>query len=485
MVSLLDEYKLFVQRIGLVGITNILISLSSLILLPVLTKNLTTQNYGVWNLFNATFAFIPLIVNLGLPYTMVRFLAVKNDKNEIQEGFYTITLVLLIMGLITLFILLILSKQIAGLLFDGNTTVAGLLAVSILFGILSTSFFSYFRILQQMKLFSLLSLLQTYFGLVMVTFLVLSGHNISGAVTGYIIAQFITFILAFSLIVRQIGFKFPKFENLREYLSFGVPTVPGNLSSWMVNMSDQYVIGIVLGTAFVGYYSPGYALGNIITMLMAPFTFILPALLSSYYDRNQIWEVEKHLKYSLKYFMLLAIPSVLGLSLLSKSLLTLLTTTAIAQHGYLVTPFVALSALLLGVYGITSQVLALEKKTKIIGSLWMLAALINIVINIVFVPHYGIIAAAISTLIAYGFAFAVSLFYSVKYIKITFNFGFILKSLLASILMSSVIISIHHKTVVGILITIALSAIVYMIILILLKGISTKELKFFKKLIRG
>ena len=80
MVSLLDEYKLFVQRIGLVGITNILISLSSLILLPVLTKNLATQNYGVWNLFNATFAFIPLIVNLGLPYTMVRFLAVKKDK---------------------------------------------------------------------------------------------------------------------------------------------------------------------------------------------------------------------------------------------------------------------------------------------------------------------------------------------------------------------------------------------------------------------
>ena len=183
--------------------------------------------------------------------------------------------------------------------------------------------------------------------------------------------------------------------------------------------------------------------------------------------------------------MLLAIPSVLGLSLLSKSLLTLLTTTAIAQHGYLVTPFVALSALLLGVYGITSQVLALEKRTKIIGALWMLAALINIVINIVFVPHYGIIAAAISTLIAYGFAFAVSLYYSVKYIKITFDIRFMLKSLVASILMSSVIISIHPKTVIGIIITIALSAIVYMIILLLLKGISTNELKFFRKLVRG
>ena len=61
-------------------------------------------------------------------------------------------------------------------------------------------------------------------------------------------------------IITNIGFKIPKFENMMEFLSFGLPTIPANLSSWLVDSSDRYVIGILLGSAFVGYYSPGYTL---------------------------------------------------------------------------------------------------------------------------------------------------------------------------------------------------------------------------------
>jgi O-antigen/teichoic acid export membrane protein len=481
----LNEYKLFVHRIGLVGITNILVALSALILLPVVTKNLAIQDYGIWVQFNATFAFIPLLVNLGLPYTMVRFLAIKNEKNEIREGFYSITLLLLVVGLITSLVLFLLSKQIAAVLFNGNTTVSGLLALSILIGILSTSFFSYFRTFQQMKIFSILSLSQTYLAVFLVIFFILSGYNVSGAVFGYVIAQFITFLFAMTIIIYQIGFKFPKFKNIKEYLSFGIPTVPGNLSSWMVDLSDRYVIGILLGTAFVGYYSPGYTLGNIIVMLMAPFGFLLPALLSSYYDQNKINEVERHLQYSLKYFILLAMPAVFGLSILSKPLLTLLSTPEIAQNGYFITPFVALSAFLLGIYGIISQILALEKKTRIIGSMWMIAAIINVVLNIILVPLFGIVAAAISTLIAYTFIFAVSTFYSLKYIKVNFDWRFTFKSLIASIIMSFVIIFINPTNIIGMLITIATSIVIYLLVILLFKGFSSNEIEFFKNLFRG
>lgn len=481
----MSEYKLFVQRIGLVGITNILVSLSTLILLPVLTKNLAIQDYGVWVQFNATFAFIPLLVNLGLPYTMVRFLAVKTEKNEIQEGFYSITLLLVIISLITASVLFLLSKPIATVLFNGNTTVSQLLAVSIMIGIMTSSSFSFFRTFQQMKLFSMLSLSQTYLSVFIVIFLILSGYSVSGAVFGYVIAQLVVFLLSMALIIRQIGFKFPKFENIREYLSFGIPTVPGNLSSWMVDLSDRYVIGILLGTAFVGYYSPGYTIGNIIIMFMAPFGFLLPPLLSSYYDQNKIEEVERHLQYSLKYFMLLAIPAVFGVSILSKPLLTVLSTPEIAANGYLITPFVALGAFLLGIYGIVSQVLSLEKKTKIIGSLWMTAAIVNIILNILFVPHFGIVAAAISTLIAYGIAFAVSLFYSRKNIEIKFELGFIAKSVLASIPMSLVILLINPTTAIWIVITIGVSSVIYLALIFLFRGISSDEIEFFKRLVRG
>lgn len=481
----MKEYKLFVQRIGLVGITNILISLSSLILLPVLTKNLTIQDYGMWGLFNTTVAFIPILINFGLPYTMVRFLAVKTEKEKIQDGFYSITFIMLLTGIVASLILFLLSKQIAMILFDGNTIVSGILAITVLISAISASFFTFFRTFQQMKIFSILSLLQTYTMVAIVIFLVKSGYGIAGAVFGYFIVQFVICMVAMVFVIRQIGFKFPKFKNIKEYLSFGIPTIPSNLSTWMVDMSDRYVIGILLGTAFVGYYSPGYTLGNIIVMFMAPFTLLLPSLLSSYYDQNRMEEVEIHLQYSLKYFMLLAIPAVFGLSFLSRPLLMLLSTPEIAQNGYLITPFVAVSALLVGIYGITSQVLALEKKTKIIGSMWIIAAIINLVLNILLVPYFGIMAAAVTTLTAYAFTFLITLFYSHKHIKIKFELGFIFKSVFASILMSLVIIFINPTTVIGIIITIGISSVVYMALILLFKGISSNEIEFFKDLVRG
>ena len=44
----MNDHKLFTQRIGLIGLTNLLISLSGIILLPILTKTLPIEEYGVW-----------------------------------------------------------------------------------------------------------------------------------------------------------------------------------------------------------------------------------------------------------------------------------------------------------------------------------------------------------------------------------------------------------------------------------------------------
>jgi Membrane protein involved in the export of O-antigen and teichoic acid len=471
-----------VQRIGLFGVTNILVSLSSLILLPFLTQNLTISDYAIWTLFITTVGIIPLIITLGLPYSMVRFLATKTEANNIKEEFYSITFILLFVGIITSIILLLLSKQIS-LIFKGNTTVSTLLALTILASVIFISFSSFFRTFQQMKIISILSLVQTYLMVAIVVFLLESGYKIEGAIFGYLIAQFIVALASIWLVFRQIGFKLPKFKNIPKYLSFGMPTIPGNLSSWIVDASDRYLILFILGTTFVGYYTPAYTLGIIITMFAAPFSFILPALLSKYYDQNEIGEVKKHLDYSIKYFMLLSVPAVFGLSLLSEPLLLVIThKPELAQNGYFITPFVALGALLVGLYGIIVQILILEKKTKIIGSQWMAAAALNVILNIVFIPRFGIIAAAVSTLAAYLFTLAITLIYSQKCIKIEFDFKFLLKSLAASILMSSVILFINPVSAIGILATIIICSAVYIAIIFILRGISREEIEFFKEL---
>lgn len=480
----MSEYKLFVQRIGLIGLTNILVSLSSIILLPIITKNLSIQDYGIWVQVNITMGLIPVLATFGLPYSMVRFLASMKDKEKIQEGFYSITLVVVLASLIISLFMFLFSKIIAESIFGGNLSIALLLPFMSFVCTLSYVIFSYFRTFQQMKLYSLFTFLQAYLTVGVVAYIVAIGYGIFEAIFGLLIIQLVLFIMMYIFILHQIGLKIPKFKNIREYISFGVPTIPGNLSTWIVDLSDRYIIGIILGMAYVGYYSPGYTLGNMIVMFMAPFATILTPMLSSYHDESDVKNIDITLKYSLKYLLLLSIPAVFGLSLLSKSILTLLTTPEIALNSYLITPFIAVSAFLYGVYGIISHILVIEKKTKIIGTMWIIAGLLNIILNILFVPYFGIIAAAIMTLIAYTFTFIVTLYYSLKYHKFEFDLRFILKSIAASMVMSLIIVLVNPIRALDILIVIFVCSITYIVVLFLLKGIEKEEIEFFKKMIR-
>jgi len=131
-VIFLDEYKGFFQKIGIIGIVNILISLSAIILLPILTKNLSIQNYGIWVQTSITIILLSNIITLGLPDTMVRFLSGENDSEKLQNGIFSIIIVVIIFAMISSVILLILAKPLSVVLFNNDYTVA-LLLIPIIF----------------------------------------------------------------------------------------------------------------------------------------------------------------------------------------------------------------------------------------------------------------------------------------------------------------------------------------------------------------
>lgn len=480
----MNEYKLFVQRLGLVGITNLFISLSGLILLPILTKNLSIEDYGVWVQVTVTINLILYFANLGLPYTMVRFLAGIKDKQEIQEGFYSIFFMIISANIIISLFLLLLAEPISEAIFNGNIIIVWLLPLIILFNGLNLISINFFRTFQQMKKYSILNILMTYLNVFFVTLFSVTGYGISFVVFGLIISQFILFLITFYIIISNIGFKIPKFNKIKDYLSFGLPTIPFGLSYYLVESSDRYIIGILLGSTFVGYYSPGYMLGSIITMFIYPFTALLLPTLSKLYDEDKKENVKKLLNYSLKFYLIIGIPSVFGLSALSKPILTILSTTEIALNGFLVTPLVAISALIYGVYGFYSQIIVLEKKTRILGFIWFISAIINIILNILFIPYIGILGAAIMTLISYIIALVLTVLFTKNDSMINVNLKMIFKIIIASILMTSIISICNPKDVSIILTTIILGSAIYFTIILMLGVINKDEIKFLKTLIK-
>ena len=479
----MSEYVRFIQRIGLVGLTNILISLSSLIFIPIITKSFTTAEYGMWAQVNTTIALVPNIANLGLPYTMVRFLSAEKDKEKIKDSFYPMISLTFISTVIICLLFLIFGNPIANALFNGSMQVLYITTLISFFACMNLMLISYFRTFQQMKRYSLFLVLQSYIGVFVSIYLTYAGYNIETVVLGLLTGYVAVFIMMAFLIVRYLGIGIGKWSNLKEQLAFALPTIPSNVSSWVVDSSDKYVIGILIGSVAVGCYSPGYALGSILLMFLSPFAVLLPAVLPEHYEKGDIREVDKYLSYSMKYYLLLTVPAAVGMSVLSKPLLYIITTPEIALGGYMVTPFVCLGAIFMGMYGITNNIMILEKNTMILGKLWIVVAISNIVLNLLLVPYLNILGAAIATLICYILAFAVTAIASKKTMRLPFNMKELLKIVVAASLMGIAVYLMHPIGIVNVLISIIAGVIIYFAVIFILKAVTFKEIAIFKDLL--
>jgi len=201
----LQEYHQFARRIGLIGATNLLISLSGLILLPILTKTLPIEEYGTYIQVTVTIGLVPAVVMLGLPYTMVRFLAGARSREEIQEGYYSIVGITVVTAGLASLALFILAEPIAAALFDNRVAITRVLAGIVFLECMNGLQYNYFRTFQQIKRYSSLTFFKTCLQLTLVCTLVLAGYGILGATIGLLVTDVVLLIIMSILIVSEIG----------------------------------------------------------------------------------------------------------------------------------------------------------------------------------------------------------------------------------------------------------------------------------------
>jgi O-antigen/teichoic acid export membrane protein len=189
--------------------------------------------------------------------------------------------------------------------------------------------------------------------------------------------------------------------------------------------------------------------------------------------------------YSLKYYVGIGLPCVFALSVLSKPLLLVLTTQQIAENGYLVIPFVAAGTAVAGANLAFVPVLTLRKKTAIIGSIWMLSAALNFCLNLVLIPYLGIIGAAVSTFFAFLLTLVLTVFYAFRHFRFDLSGGFIVKSVCGSSIMALFLFLWGPSGLFSILLSIALAAIIYLAVMLTLRGLTIKEIKLIYGVYKG
>jgi len=198
---------------------------------------------------------------------------------------------------------------------------------------------------------------------------------------------------------------------LKKILIFSTPLVLTDASYPILTYIDRWMISVLDSASATGIYGISYRFGMIPGMLLvAPFIKAWRPFMYENKDRETRQGVYHKM---ITYFTVISCVLWLGISVFSRELLILFTTGAYVD-GYPIIPFIALSQLIYGLGWIVIASLAVKNKTFFVGFFTFLGALLNILLNLWWIPLFGFMGAAYSTVAAFAFIFVCYAVYSYR-----------------------------------------------------------------------
>lgn len=252
--------------------------------------------------------------------------------------------------------------------------------------------------------------------------------------------------------------------------------MPSHISTWILDASDRYIIGFLIGLTGVGFYSGGYTLGTLIMVLLSPFYTLLLPILSQYYLENDITSIKRFLNHSMKLFLAVAIPLTFILTSLSQPLLLILSTPQIAENSFFLVPIVAVGGIFYGLYGIVTQIIILCKRTKLTGNIWIIIILLNFFLDIFMGYRFGIAGVAFTSTLMFFIAFVATSHYAFKLINCSFYHSFIFKAMFSSSIIGLTLWLSNPHGILNVGLSLVYSTILYLALMLLLKGIKVYEI---------
>ncbi|MBA4370540.1 MAG: hypothetical protein C0418_03050 [Coriobacteriaceae bacterium] len=197
-------------------------------------------------------------------------------------------------------------------------------------------------------------------------------------------------------------------DVLGEFVRYGLPMVPAAVSSWMLVLSDRYVLGAYSGLAIAGLYAVAYSLGDKIMQLvqMPLLTTMGPVMIQTWEKDGQRLAQQVQTQFT-RYFLMAQLPVVFGLAAAARPFMEVFTGDRY-HEAWPVLPVVAAGVMLYGLTQVAGNGIALHKKTTITMTNTLAAAVLNIGLNIVLIPRFGYMAAAWDTVAAYLFLLALT-----------------------------------------------------------------------------
>lgn len=389
------------SAIYLIG--RLLPALVSLLSLAVLTRLLTTEQYGVYALAITSAGVLSGVLFQWLSLSMARFV-----PNSEQRAVVVATTLCAFAGLV-------LVSAVAGAFVIGaawGTPLATLAALSLLLG-WSLAWFDLNQRLANVSfaptLYGVMGAVKATLGLAVGIVLFYAGCGIAGIVAGLAAGLLVAGLMGVRY-WRDARFGRRDRAVFAQLVRYGAPTSLTYILIYVIDASDRYFIGVMLGVDAVGAYAPGYDLAQqSIGMLMsvvylAAYPLALKALAS-----GGVAAASAQVRINGLLLMLVALPATAGLALLSDNVSAVLFGARFQRDTGAVVSIVALAVFAAGLRAYYFDY-GFQLAGKLLAQVWVFvwAATTNVVLNVLLIGRFGLVGAAYATLAAFVVAALVS-----------------------------------------------------------------------------
>lgn len=399
----------------ILAIGTFLPKLASFITLPILTGKLTKESYGTYDLIVILVSLFLPAVTLQIQTAAFRFLIdIRNKKDKVKSIITNITAFIIPVSIIALVILYFCLYKI-------DFKVRILICLYYFLDIFGNSLRQIVRGLAENLKYSLSAIINSAAQLIfVVVFVWYFEIGLLGGVLALAVAELISVLYLFfsAKIYKFLNFKMVSIKEIKTMLAYSWPMVPNSMSMWVMRVSDRLVITFFMNVSANAIYAVANKIPQLLTLAQTTFTMAWQenaSIVSKDEDADRYYSDMYKTMFDLMagaMCVIIAFVPILFIILVRGDYSAAYNHIPILLLGMF---FYAMSSYLGGIY-------VAYMKTKSVGITTMIAAVLNLVIDVALIHFIGLYAASLSTLISYVFLFFYRLIDVRKIIKIQYDF---------------------------------------------------------------
>lgn len=370
----------------------------ALLIITLIARNITTEEFGLYGLIYTLYKFLPLIFSFGYCRAIGRLFIEEKGKEKANSIFTITGIVNLILFL--LYIFLGYNDFLDFVWSDERFLYLSYYVFSCIFlNSISEMFRSIFQINEDAKSIAIIQVIAYVSQFIFVLFYSIKDTlNIEKVMVSIIIYELIL-ILGYSYLKSYSFTLSTKIASFKANLSFALPFIIYSGAIWIFQISDRWILQYFKDLEEVGIYTLAFQLGNIAIWVAQPINKSLAPRIDKAFVKDGIGMLEKIHNRFLPIYLLIAV-----LSIILTSSFGVFYLVVIAPEQYLTGIPVMLILILGGIFRILylpfiNVIRALKKTPRVaVGS--SVFMVINLLLNLMLIPWIGMYGAAIATLLS-------------------------------------------------------------------------------------